>query len=137
MLVLLSSLIPCSFSLQDNHTSLWLGLEGALESHNAASMANVSAMVEEHVQMNESIVQMGDPHGLDSLGHSQEVELTMEAMEVDVQVSHLKVISLLDVVTHLDFAIFFSDLRSHSEWWNQFHTYGQFYGSNWNEHRYR
>lgn len=52
-------------------------------------MTNVTAMVEEHVQMNESMVQMGDTHnlGVENLGHSEEVEtLTMEAMEVDVQV---------------------------------------------------
>ena len=51
------------------------------------SEANVSAMVEEHVQMNETLVQMGAPHSLtvETLGHSEEVE-TM-SMEVDVQVS--------------------------------------------------
>jgi len=47
-------------------------------------------MVEEHVQMNETLVQMGAPHSLtvETLGHSEEVE-TM-SMEVDVQVSFSK-----------------------------------------------
>lgn len=58
-----------------------------MESHNAANMANVPAMNEEHVQMNESIAQMSDQHVLETLGHSEEVEMPMEAMEVDVQVS--------------------------------------------------
>ncbi|XP_046457412.1 protein lin-54 homolog isoform X1 [Daphnia pulex] len=73
-----------------NNPSLWLGLEGALESNDAVSnMSNVSGIVEEHVQTNESAVHLGnDPNNLNmnDLGHSEEVEtMTIEAMEVDVQ----------------------------------------------------
>lgn len=81
--------------MKANNPNLWLGLEGALESNDAVSnMSNVSGIVEEHVQTNESAVHLGnDPNNLNmnDLGHSEEVEtMTIEAMEVDVQVIYSK-----------------------------------------------
>lgn len=52
-------------------------------------MAQVPAIDDQQVQMNQSIVQLHDhPNlGVDTLGHSEEVEtLSIDAMEVDVQV---------------------------------------------------
>lgn len=77
--------------MQANNPSLWLGLEGALESSDAVSnMSHVSGMVEEHIPQNESMMHLrSDPNNLnmDDLGHSEEVEtMSIEAMEVDVQV---------------------------------------------------
>lgn len=94
------------------------------------SEANVSAMVEEHVQMNETLVQMGAPHSLtvETLGHSEEVE-TM-SMEVDVQVSFYSN-SLLNSYLNFYFLNKFPDFRSGTGGGrNQFYAkYRQFHGS--------
>lgn len=92
--------------LQENNASLWLdGLEGALESNEAVSNIShhVTSIVEEHAQMSESMAHMVEVEGQnepDSLGveelqsHSQIENITMEPMEVDVQVKN-KIINKL------------------------------------------
>jgi len=71
--------------LADN-SSLWLGLEGALESNDSVSnMAQEPAMDDQQVQLHDH------PNlGVDELGHSEEVEtLSIDTMEVDVQTSEV------------------------------------------------
>lgn len=73
-----------------NNPSLWLGLEGALESNDAVShMSNVSSIVDDHGQGSETVVHLGSDHhslNMNDLGHSEEVEtMSIEAMDVDVQ----------------------------------------------------
>jgi len=72
--------------LADN-SSLWLGLEGALESNDAVTnIEEVSSIDNPQVRINQSIVQLG----VEELGHSEEVEtLSIDAMEVDVQTSEV------------------------------------------------
>ena len=71
-------------SIQADNSSLWLGLEGALESNDAVTnIEEVSSIDNPQVRINQSIVQLG----VEELGHSEEVEtLSIDAMEVDVQV---------------------------------------------------
>ena len=76
-----------------------------MESNDAVSnMSNVSGIVEEHVQANESVVNLeNDPNNLNmnDLGHSEEVEtMTIEAMEVDVQVRCVNIEKIVIKIYH-------------------------------------
>ena len=98
-------------------------------------MSSVSGIVEEHVQTNESVVHLeNDPNSLNmnDLGHSEEVEtMTIEAMEVDVQVRYLNIKNLFIKIylICLVYITLISECGSEQKSRGTLNTIRKFYGS--------